>query len=69
MTAPAAAAVEEGWTPVARFGLVEVRARTLLGSALEPGGFLHPLQGGDLEGTISTDGRVLRVEVAVRREE
>lgn len=52
----------EGLHLIATFGLVEARARTLLGDELERGGLLHVLKGGDIEGAVWTDGRVLVIE-------
>jgi hypothetical protein len=59
---PGAPAAEAGFRLFARFRIAAARAHLLLGRALEPGGFLAALDGGDLHGTLSTDGRVLRLE-------
>lgn len=52
----------EGFVPLATFGLDATRARALLGAAVGPGGLFAALEGGDLVGTIATDGRVLRLD-------
>jgi hypothetical protein len=57
---------EAPWRLVAAFGLSEARARQILGDQLKDGGLLYPLAGGDVEGAILTDGKVLRLEIRAR---
>jgi hypothetical protein len=57
---PASPRVEPaGRVLLARFQLADGAARRLLGSALERGGILSPIAGGDVEGALSTDGTTL----------
>jgi hypothetical protein len=56
-----------GMRSVATFVVRAARARALLGRALEPGGFLAVLRGGDLHGALYTDGHLLRLQVRVAR--
>lgn len=56
-----------GWHVVATFGLVEARARSILGDELKRGGLLAALAGGDIEGRVLTDGVTLRLEAQVAR--
>jgi hypothetical protein len=58
-SAPAASAPHV----LAWFRLPRDVAARLLGPAVEPGGLLPPLGGGDLEGTLSTDGARAILEV------
>ncbi len=53
---------EDGMKPLAWFGVRAGRAKRILGRALEPGGFLACLGGGDIKGTVSTNGRIVRLE-------
>lgn len=54
-----------GWRLLARLGVSAERAPDLLGGALSPGGLLAVLEGGPLEGDVSTDGRRLRIRLRV----
>jgi hypothetical protein len=60
---PSAAA---GETVLAWFRLPGAFASRLLGDALERGGLLAPLSGGDVEGTLSTDGTRLLLDLRRR---
>ena len=60
---------EEGLVLIAQFGLVRVRASAILDGELDVGGLLRALEGGDIEGAVWTDGRVLRLEARVVRAE
>ena len=51
----------EGMALLASFFVRTDRAQALLGKALEPGGVLAPLAGGDLRGALYTDGTRLRL--------
>ncbi len=64
---PAPAPSEPGWNLLGRFGLSQERAPDLLGGALTEGGLLAVLHGGPLRGELSTNGRLLRLRVAVER--
>jgi len=58
---------ERGFSVFASFFLEKGRARLLLGRALRPGGFLAALTDGDIYGTLSTNGRVVRMETRVSK--
>ncbi len=66
-SAPALAPPPPPWTRVLDFGLDGVRARSLLGNELERGGLFASLSGGRIEGEVTTDGNLLRIEAAVVR--
>ena len=61
------AAPEAPWRRVARFGLSAARAKSLLGKELQRGGLLAGLASGAIQGEVTTDGRVLRLEATVDR--
>jgi len=58
----AAAHADPAFRVFAAFFLKQGRAVHILGGALEPGGFLAALALGDIRGTLSTDGKRVRVE-------
>lgn len=56
---------EDGLQVIARFGANAARAAKIFGRALEPGGVFAALADGDIEGSVSTDGRIVRLEARV----
>lgn len=53
--------------PVARFFLGQLRAQAVLGRALQPGGFLAMLSGGDIHGRVEVVDGVVRLTAWVAR--
>jgi len=60
-------ATEAAARPVARFFLNERRAEKVLGRALQPGGFLAMLRGGDIHGKVELVDGVVRLSAWVAR--
>jgi len=56
---------KDGFETIARFGATTRRAAQILGRALQPGGVFAAVGGGAIRGSLSTNGKIVRLEARV----